>query len=149
MKGRVNELKSNGYRDSVDGEVEAVALFVPSEALLAITFDAERHLHEYAMKYDILIASPVSLIALLRIIAFQWRQDEQPENTRNAIDICRELYKRFSTWTEHYEKVGTNLELAVKDFNSSVGTYQSKINPQVKDFTRFEFTTTLEKKSKN
>ena len=132
MKGRVNELKSKGYRDSVDGEVEAVVMFVPSEALLAITFDAERDLHEYAMKYDILIASPVSLIALLRTIAFQWRQDEQAENTRNAIDICRELYKRFSTWTEHYEKVGTNLELAVKAFNSSVGTYQSKINPQVK-----------------
>ncbi len=132
MKARVKELKSKGYRDSVDGEVEAVVMFVPSEALLAITFDAERDLHEFAMKNDILIASPVSLIALLRTFAFQWRKDEQAENTRHAIEICRELYKRFSTWTEHYEKVGSSLQQAVKNYNSSVGSYQLKINPQVK-----------------
>ncbi|MBT6972051.1 MAG: DNA recombination protein RmuC, partial [Euryarchaeota archaeon] len=132
MKERVKELKSKGYRDSVDGDVEAVVMFVPSEALLAITYDAERDLHEFAMKNDILIASPVSLIALLRTIAFQWRQVEQAENTRNAIEICRELYKRFSIWTEHYEKVGSNLKKTVESFNSSVGTYQSGINPQVK-----------------
>ena len=57
MKERVKELKSKGYRDSVDGDVEAVVMFVPSEALLAITFDFERDLHEFAMKNDILIAS--------------------------------------------------------------------------------------------
>jgi len=132
MKERVKELKSKGYRDSVDGDVEAVVMFVPSEALLAITYDAERDLHEFAMKNDILIASPVSLVALLRTIAFQWRQVEQAENTRNAIEICRELYKRFSIWTEHYEKVGSNLKKTVEAFNSSVGTYQTGINPQVK-----------------
>ena len=77
MKGRVNELKSKGYRDSVDGDVEVVVMFVPSESLLAITFDFERDLHEFAMKNGILIASPVSILALLRTIAFQWRQVEQ------------------------------------------------------------------------
>ena len=113
MKDRVRELKSKGYRDSVDGDVEAVVMFVPSEALLAITFDFERDLHEFAMKNDILIASPVSLLALLRTIAFQWRQVEQAENTREAIEICRELYSRFATWSEHYQKVGDNLKSAI------------------------------------
>jgi DNA recombination protein RmuC len=131
MKERVKELKSKGYRDSVDGDVEAVIMFVPSEALLAITYDSERDLHEFAMKNDILIASPVSLLALLRTIAFQWRQVEQTENTRTALAICKELYKRFSTWSEHYGKVGSNLKKTVESFNSSVGTYQAGINPQV------------------
>jgi len=132
MKERVKELKSKGYRDSVDGDVEAVVMFVPSEALLAITFDFERDLHEFAMKNDILIASPVSLLALLRTIAFQWRQVEQAENTREAIEVCRELYSRFATWSEHYQKVGDGLQSAIKTYNQSVGSYQSKINPQVR-----------------
>jgi len=132
MKDRVKELKSKGYRDSVDGDVEAVVMFVPSEALLAITFDFERDLHEFAMKNDILIASPVSLLALLRTIAFQWRQVEQAETHREAVEICRELYSRFATWSDHYQKVGKDLENAIKTYNKSVGSYQSKINPQVK-----------------
>jgi DNA recombination protein RmuC len=131
MKERVKELKSKAYQDSVDGDVEAVVMFVPSEALLAITYDAERDLHEFAMKNDILIASPVSLVALLRTIAFQWRQVEQAENARNAIKICRELYKRFATWSEHYEKVRSNLKKTVEAFNKSVGSYQAGINNQV------------------
>lgn len=132
MKERVKELKSKGYRDSVDGDVEAVVMFVPSEALLAITFDFERDLHEFAMKNDILIASPVSLLALLRTIAFQWRQVEQAQNTREAVEICRELYSRFATWSEHYQKVGDNLKSAIQTYNKSVGSYQTKINPQVR-----------------
>ncbi|HJN55508.1 MAG TPA: DNA recombination protein RmuC, partial [Candidatus Poseidoniales archaeon] len=95
-------------------------------------FDFERDLHEFAMKEDILVASPVSLLALLRTIAFQWRQVEQAKNTRVAIEICRELYKRFAVWSEHYEKVGKNLKLAVESYNSSVGSFQQKINPQVR-----------------
>ena len=132
MRGRVTELKRKEYRDSVSGDVEAVVMFVPSEALLAVTFDFERDLHEFAMKNDILIASPVSLLALLRTIAFQWRQVEQAESTREAIEICRELYKRFAVWSEHYVKVGDNLKNAVNTFNSSVGSFQTKINPQVR-----------------
>ena len=145
MKDRVRELKSKGYRDSVDGDVEAVVMFVPSEALLAITFDFERDLHEFAMKNDILIASPVSLLALLRTIAFQWRQVEQAENTREAIEICRELYSRFATWSEHYQKVGDNLKSAIKTYNQSVGSYQSKINPQVRRLNEIRLNEDLNK----
>ena len=146
LRGRVKELKSKGYRESVAGDVEAVVMFVPSEALLAVTFDFERDLHEFAMKEDILVASPVSLLALLRTIAFQWRQVEQAENTRIAIDICRELYKRFAVWSEHYEKVGRNLKSAVETYNSSVGSFQQKINPQVRKLHELRLEEDLDKK---
>ncbi len=145
MKERVRELKSKGYRDSVDGDVEAVVMFVPSEALLAITFDFERDLHEFAMKNDILIASPVSLLALLRTIAFQWRQVEQAQNTREAVEICRELYSRFATWSEHYQKVGDNLKSAIQTYNKSVGSYQTKINPQVRRLNEIRLNEDLNK----
>jgi len=145
MKERVKELKSKGYRDSVDGDVEAVVMFVPSESLLAITFDFERDLHEYAMKSDILIASPVSILALLRTIAFQWRQVEQAENTREAVEICRELYRRFAVWSEHYGKVGTNLRGAVETYNKSVSSYQSRINPQVRQLNELRLNEDLNK----
>ena len=145
MRDRVKELKSKGYRDSVDGDVEAVVMFVPSESLLAITFDFERDLHEFAMKNDILIASPVSILALLRTIAFQWRQVEQTENTREAIKICRELYSRFSTWSEHYKKVGDSLQSAIKTYNQSVGSYQSKINPQIRKLNEIRLNEDLDK----
>jgi len=145
MRGRVNELKKKAYRDSVEGDVEAVVMFVPSESLLAITFDFERDLHEYAMKSDILIASPVSILALLRTIAFQWRQVEQAENTREAVEICRELYRRFAVWSEHYGKVGTNLRGAVETYNKSVSSYQSRINPQVRQLNELRLNEDLNK----
>ena len=131
MRGRVTELKSKGYRESVGGDVEHVIMFVPSEALLAVTFDNQSDLHEFAMKNDILIASPVSLLALLRTIAFQWRQSEQAENTREALAACRELYKRFATWSEHYEKVGQKLGQMNDHYNKSVGSY-NMLNSQIK-----------------
>ena len=131
MRGRVTELKSKGYRDSVGGHVEHVIMFVPSEALLAVTFDTQSDLHEFAMKNDILIASPVSILALLRTIAFQWRQSEQAENTREALAACRELYKRFATWTEHYDKVGQKLGQMNDHYNASVGSFKN-LNPQIK-----------------
>ena len=81
MKERVKELKSKGYRDSVDGDVEAVVMFVPSEGLLAITFDFERDLHEFAMKNDILIASPVSYYWHNAYNCFPMEQVEQAEKT--------------------------------------------------------------------
>ena len=145
MKDRVKKLYSKAYRDSVEGDVEAVVMFVPSESLLAVTFDFERDLHEFAMKNDILIASPVSLLALLRTIAFQWRQVEQAENTREAIDVCRELYNRFATWSEHYQKVGDNLKNAIKTYNQSVGSFQSKINPQVRRLNEIRLNEDLNK----
>ena len=145
MKDRVKKLYSKAYRDSVEGDVEAVVMFVPSESLLAVTFDFERDLHEFAMKNDILIASPVSLLALLRTIAFQWRQVEQAENTREAIDVCRELYNRFATWSEHYQKVGDNLKSAIKTYNQSVGSFQSKINPQVRRLNEIRLNEDLNK----
>ncbi len=148
MKARVKELKSKDYRGAVRGDVEAVVMFVPSEALLAVTFDAERDLHEFAMKNDILIASPVSLLALLRTIAFQWRQSTQEENTRAAIDICRELYNRFATWSEHYAKVGNKLDDAAKAYNASVGSYQSKVNPQIKKLENLGMHADLGKEAK-
>ena len=131
MRGRVTELKSKQYRDSVGGHVEHVIMFVPSEALLAVTFDTQSDLHEFAMKNDILIASPVSILALLRTIAFQWRQSEQAENTREALAACRELYKRFATWTEHYDKVGQKLGQMNDHYNASVGSFKN-LNPQIK-----------------
>ena len=82
MKERVKELKSKEYRDSVDGDVEAVVMFVPSEALLAITFDFDM-IFTNSLKNDILIASPVSLLALLRR-CFQWRQVESKKHSRGS-----------------------------------------------------------------
>ena len=102
MKERVKELKSKGYRDSVDGDVEAVVMFVPSEGALAITFDFERDLHEFAMKNDILIASPVSLLALLRTIAFQWRQVEQAEKIVRRLKSAENCTVDCATWSESF-----------------------------------------------
>jgi DNA recombination protein RmuC len=136
MKERVAELKKKEYRDSVEGDVEAVVMFVPSESLLAITFDFEKDLHEYAMKNNILIASPVSILALLRTIAFQWRQFDQTEKTMEILGVCRELYKRFATWSEHYNKVGKGLNAAAADYNKSVNSFNNRLKPQVRELNK-------------
>ena len=132
VRGRVVDLSRKEYRDKVSGIAKHVIMFVPSEAIVAAAYNSDPKLHEYALSKSILVASPATLMAILQMAALQWQQASFNENAEEVIDESKELYRRIAKWSEHYAKVGKNLEVAVKSYNDSTASWSSRIGPQVK-----------------
>ena len=132
VRSRVVDLSRKEYRDKVTGIAKHVIMFVPSEAIVAAAYNCDPKLHEYALSKSILVASPATLMAILQMAALQWQQASFNENALEVIDESKELYRRIAKWSEHYVKVGKNLDSAIKAYNESSSSWSSRISPQVK-----------------
>jgi DNA recombination protein RmuC len=106
-----------------------VVLFVPAESLFSAALEGDHDLIVWAAGKRILLATPASLIALLRSVSVSWQQHAQTENARAIANAAQELFSRVATFTEHFEKIGDGLEAANKAFNQAVGSYESRIRP--------------------
>lgn len=132
VRSRIVDLSRKEYRDKVAGIAKHVIMFVPSEAIVAAAYNCDPKLHEYALSKSILVASPATLMAILQMAALQWQQVNFNENAQEVIDESKELYRRIAKWSEHYVKVGKNLDSAIKSYNESSSSWSSRISPQVK-----------------
>ena len=106
-----------------------MVLFVPAESLFSAALEGDRDLIVWAAGKRILLATPASLIALLRSVSVSWQQHAQTENARTIAEAAQELYTRVSKFTEHFEKIRDGLEKANEAFNDAVGSYESRIRP--------------------
>lgn len=104
-----------------------VVLFVPAEAFLAAALDSQRDLIEYAAARDVVIASPTTLIALLRTIAHGWRHQALTDRAEEIRLQGRELHDRLATWTGHLDQLGRSLNATVGHYNSAVGSLDSRV----------------------
>jgi Uncharacterized protein conserved in bacteria len=106
-----------------------VVLFVPAESLFSAALEGDRDLIIWAAAKRILLATPASLIALLRSVSVCWQQYAQTENTRAIAEAAQDLYARVATFTEHFENIRDGLEKAGEAFNKSVGSYERMVRP--------------------
>ena len=132
LRGHIKALARKDYADGMDGKIDFTVLFLPGDHLLEAAFHAAPHLQEEAMTQGILIATPVTLLALLKTVAVYWQQDELARNAQEIADVAKEYHKRMRVFTEHFEKIGTGLKSAVKNYNGAVGSYQKQVTPQGK-----------------
>ena len=137
MRARVQELSRKAYMDQFEKAPEIVVMFIPFESALSAAFEQDPGLLEYGIEQRILVASPVTLLALLRSAAFGWQQYHIAENARLIADQGRELYTRFLNVIKPLADTGDKLGKAVDAYNKAVGSMETRLMPalrKMKDF---------------
>lgn len=131
FRTHIRALSSKEYRAQNADSLEFVVMFVPLDPSLSTVMEHDKDLYEYALQNGIVIATPASLIAILKSVAHGWKQHEIGVNARKIMDEARELFKRFNTFFDHFQKMGRSLDQAVDRHNSAVRSLQSRVVPQM------------------
>lgn len=135
VRERVRELSSKAYWQQFPQAPDFVVLFIPGDQFLSSALEYDRQLLEDALAARVILATPTSFVALLRAIAFGWRQDALTENAEIIRKVGEDLYQRLSTFTEHLAKIGRSLDTSVNAYNKAVGSFDSRILPGARKFT--------------
>jgi DNA recombination protein RmuC len=127
LRAHVDQLASKAYWSGLPETPEFVVMFIPGEAFLAPALDYDPGLLEHAITRRVHIATPTTLISMLRTIQYAWQQEKLSENARAVFDLGRELYDRLSGFGRHLERVGKSLTSAVGSYNQAVGTLETRV----------------------
>ncbi|HEX3830102.1 MAG TPA: DNA recombination protein RmuC [Sporichthyaceae bacterium] len=127
LRAHVDSLAAKEYWAAIANSPEFVVLFLPGEAFLGPALEHDPQLLEHAIARRVMIATPTTLIALLRTVALGWQQEALTAHAREVFDLGRELYARLSTMGEHFDRLGRSLSRSVGDFNAAVGSLESRV----------------------
>ncbi|MCK4894713.1 MAG: DNA recombination protein RmuC [Calditrichia bacterium] len=131
MRNHMKSLSQKAYWSQFPRSPEFVVLVVPYDSGLTAAFERDGKLLEDALQNKVLIVSPVSLLALLKVIAYGWLQLQLAENAQKIADQGKELFSRFVTFSGHLGEMGRKLNLTVQSYNKSVGSLESRIIPSI------------------
>lgn len=131
LRGHVKKLSAKSYWQQFDAP-QFVVMFLPTEGLFSLAIGSDKTLIEDAAQMNIILASPTTVLGLLRVVMHAWQQQKLAENAHKIGDLVSELNVRMGTFFDHFQKIGRHLGTAVSAYNSAVGTAESRILPQFK-----------------
>jgi len=134
VRDHVRQLSSKSYHDQFALAPDMVILFLPAESILYEASHNDPTLLEFGIENRVLIATPMTLIALLHGVATGWRQDTIAKNAQQISKLGQELYERICKYAEHFSKVGSRLNSAVTSYNQAVGTLESRVLVSARKF---------------
>lgn len=129
LRKHVRDLAARDYATALGGAVDLVVLFLPGDPYLAAAFERAPDLQVEALREKVLIATPTTLIALLRTVAIYWQQHSLAEHAQDIATTALELYERAALLGEHLGNVGHGLGAAVDAYNAAVGSFRSRLLP--------------------
>ncbi|MCM8758172.1 MAG: DNA recombination protein RmuC [Candidatus Omnitrophica bacterium] len=132
VRETIGNLASKKYWAQFNPTPEFVIMFVPNEASISAAYEIEPNLLEYAIENHVLIATPVTLLGLLKAVAFGWQQHSIEENAIAIAKTGRELYERISVFVEHLRNTGKSIESTVKNYNATIASLESRLIPSIK-----------------
>lgn len=132
LREHVDRLAAKAYWQQLPQTPEFVVLFVPGEAFLGPALEVDPTLLEHAMSRRVHLATPTTLLSLLRAVAYGWQQHQLADNAQAVLEAGRELYARLATFGAHVDKLGRSLSTAVNDFNKTVGSLERTVLPSVR-----------------
>ena len=131
VRGRVRELGQKAYWSQFEKTPEFVVMFVPVEASIAAAFEEEPSLLDDALQSKVLIVTPVTLLALLKAVAYGWQQQAVSENARQIAAVGKELYQRITPFFRHLNNLRRHIDQTVESYNQSIGSLERRILPSV------------------
>jgi DNA recombination protein RmuC len=132
---RIQELSSKSYWSQFENSPEFVILFIPGDQFLSAALGEKPDLLDTALRQNIILATPTSLVALLKAIAYGWQQVALTENAAQIRSLASELYERLATFTGHIAGMGRELDAAIKAYNRGVGSFERMVLPSARRFT--------------
>ncbi len=140
VQTHINQLSGKDYYKAGGATPEFVVLFIGSEALAAAAYQQLPALDEYAAERNVVLATPRSLIGLLRAVSYSWRQVALAESAQQVLDVSRELYDRLGNLGKHFDKVGRSLTSAVGAYNDAVGSIEGRVFPTARKLRELKVT---------
>jgi DNA recombination protein RmuC len=132
VRSHVESLSKKSYWNNLTNSPEFVICFIPTEALLSAALEEDPDLMEWAFSKRVALASPVSVWSVMKTVAFAWQQDALTQDAKTLFEVGRELHQRLGTMAERIDKLGRSIRGAVKDYNSFVGTLESRVIPSAR-----------------
>lgn len=140
VQTHIKQLSGKDYYKAGGATPEFVVLFIGSEALAAAAYQQLPALDEYAADRNVVLATPRSLIGLLRAVSYSWRQVALAESAQQVLDVSRELYDRLGNLGKHFDKVGRSLTSAVGAYNDAVGSIEGRVFPTARKLRELKVT---------
>ena len=135
VRERMKELASKAYWAQFKQSPDFVILFIPGEQFLTCALDYDHKLLEDAFANRVILATPTTLVALLRSVAYGWQQAAISENAEHIRDLAQDLYKRLYTFCSHLQRVGKHLDDSVDNYNKAIGSLERQLLPGARKFT--------------
>jgi DNA recombination protein RmuC len=127
LRDHIDQLGAKAYWDLLPNTPEFVVMFIPAETFLNAALEQDPALLQHAFEKNVVIATPATLIALLRTVGYTWRQEALAANAHDVLTLGRELYARLSTMGRHVGTLGTRLNSAVQSYNDTVASLESRV----------------------
>ena len=134
VREHVTKLSAKRYWRQFEPSPDLVIMFLPDESYLRVAHEHDPSLQEYAWSSNVILASPSTLMILLRTVAMTWQQETIAESAREVSALGRELYKRLATMGAHFAKLGRSLESSVDAYNKTVGSLERQVLVQARRF---------------
>jgi DNA recombination protein RmuC len=134
VREHVTKLSAKAYWRQFDPSPDVVVMFLPDESYLRAALEHDATLQEYAWSSNVILASPNTLMILLRTVAMAWQQETIADSAREVSELGRELYKRLATMGAHVTRLGKSLDGAVKAYNETVGSLERQVLVQARRF---------------
>ena len=135
VQERVRQLSQKAYWSQFEQSPDFVVLFIPGDQFLSAAVAEVPSLLEDAIRQHVIIATPTSFVALLKAVAYGWRQNALAENAQRIQELGEDMYKRLATFTTHIGKVGRTLGQSVEAYNAAVGSLERQVLPGARKFT--------------